>query len=266
MSGIALDVPAIQAQPSFFRLLWRVLLAYFCAAVTLGALYVPLYFLGLFPRPLAHPGPFPMDGAWSLDADLVAAAVVVLVAAWWIRSLLEDVVQGPVSFGIVALAVALTGYAPFLTLRPAALSGVIALPATTWIVRRYAVGTTLPFPRPSLRAWLVLALVGVLVFGSYQVYHPLVAEGGGGGGGGSAGSVDLWNPGWADLTILRVDGGFVGDPWNRRKLPYAVGARGHVSVSAFGSRCPSNPIMITFAVLGRTSTQSFIVPANLCSN
>src|SRR5439155_18988715 len=133
--------------------------------------------------------------------------------------------------GVVAVVVAVTGYAPFLALRPAALSGVITLPATTWLIRRYAVGTTLPFGRRSWRVWTVLAIVGVAVFGSYQVYHPLVAEGGGGGAAGFAGLVDLWNPSLADLTILHVNGGFVGNPWDHRTLPYTVRARGHVSVS-----------------------------------
>jgi hypothetical protein len=268
MSGVVLDVPVIPAQPSFFRLLWSVLLGYILAFFTLGVLYLPLYELGFVPRPFARPGPFPVEGAWSLDADLVATAVIVLVASWWIRKLVAEDVRAPVSFGVVVVVVAVTGYAPFLALRPAALSGVIALPATTWLARRYAIGTTLPFPRPSWRAWLALALVGVAVYGSYQLYHPLVADGGGGAGGGSAGSVDLWNPGWADLTILRVDGGFVGsDPFERHStLPYTVRPRSNFSVWAYGRRCPSNPIVITFSVLGRTSTQSFIVPANLCGD
>jgi len=264
MSGVVLDVPVDSAEPSFLRLLWAVVLGYIEASITLGVLYLPLYALGLMPRPFARPGPFPIVGAWSLDADLAVTAVIVLVAAWWIRREVAWTTRGVVSFVIVAAAVAVTGYAPFLALRPAALSGVIALPTTTWIVRRYAVGFTLPFARPSWRVWTALALVAVGVFGSYQVYHPFVAEGGGGGGGGSAGSVDLWNPGWTDLTILSVYGGFVGDPWEHRKLPYTVRARSHLSVSAIGSRCPSNPIVMTFSVLGRTSTQSFVVPASLC--
>ena len=70
------------------------------------------------------------------------------------------------------MTVAVTGYAPFLALRPAALSGILALLATTWIIRRYAVGTTLPFAAPSWRVWLVFGLVGVVVFGSYARVPP----------------------------------------------------------------------------------------------
>jgi hypothetical protein len=263
MNGVALDVPVGATHPpSFFRLLWRVLLGYVAASMTLGGLYLLLYTLGLFPRPMARPGPFPVEGAWSFDADLVVAAAIVLVAAWWIRGLVADVVRLPVSFGVVAAAVAVTGYAPFLALRPAALSGVIALPATTWMIRRYAVGTTLPFRRPSWRVWIALAVVGAVVFGSYQVYHPLVAEGGGGG------SVDLWNPGWADLTILRVDGGWVGsDPWGRHDtLPHRVRGRSHVSVWAGDGHCRSGVVEVTFSVLGRTSTQAFTTLGGGCSS
>ena len=260
---IALGLPVGSTQPpSFLRLLWSVLLGYIYASITLVALALPLYALGLLPRPFAHPGPFPVEGAWSLDADLVAAAVVVLVAAWWIRGLLANALRAPVSFGVVAVAVAVTGYAPALALRPAALSGVIALPATTWIVRRYAIGTTLPFPTPSRRVSAALALAGLLVFGSYQAYHPLIATGGGGGPGTTIISLD--NSGWAGLTILHVKGGFGGDPWLQRPaLPYAVGARGHVHISVPGGKCPS-PVEITFTVLGRASTQRFALPPGLC--
>ncbi len=266
MSGVALDVPVTPAQPSFLRLLWKVLLGYFYASLSLGVLYVGLAGLGLFPRPMARPGPFPVVGVWSLDADLAVATAVVLVAAWFISATVADAAREPVSFGVVAVVVAATGYAPYLALRPAPLAGVVALPVATWLIRRYAVGRTLPFGRPSWRVWGALAIIGFAVFASYQVYHPLVAEGGGGGEKGFAGLVDLWNPGWTDLTIVRVDGGFAGEPWDRKRLPYTVGARDHFSVSSSDTHCPSKPMVITFSVLGRTSTQSFIVPANLCAH
>jgi hypothetical protein len=264
MSDAALDTRAFPAEPSFLSVLWSVLLGYVCASITLAFLYLPLYVLGFIPRPFARPGPFPIVGAWSLDADLVVTAVIVLVAAWWIRSLVANKVGRPVSSGVVALIVGATGYAPFLALRPAALSGFIALPATTWLIRRYAVDTMLPFAKPSWRLWLVFVLVGVAVYGSYQVYHPLVAEGGG------SASVNLWNPGWVDLTILHVDGGWVGDdPFGRHdQLPHRVRARAHVSVWADAGRpCVSSGVVtVTFSVLGRTSTQAFATLGNRCSN
>jgi hypothetical protein len=262
MSGVVLDVHAGSTSPSFFRLLRQVLLGYVCAAITLAVLYLPLYELGLAPGPPVRPGPFPTNGAWSLGADFAAAAMIVLVAAWWIRVLIADAVRAPVSFGVAALAVAVTFYIPFLALRPAALSVVIALPATTWIVQRFAVGTTLPLPKPSRWVWVVLAVVGVVVFGSYRVYHPLVGLGGEGDG-----SMELRNPGWTDLAVTHVDGGYVGLPsgsygptlyGTHEELPYTVRAGSHLVVWATGPTCDS-VVKLTFSVLGRKSTQSFVV-------
>jgi hypothetical protein len=206
-----------------------------------------------------------VDGTWSLDADLVMAAVVVLFAAWCIRREIADAVRGPVSFGVVALAVALTGYAPFLTLRPAALSGIVALPASTWIIRRYAIGTTLPFPGPSWRVWLALGVVGFVVVGSYRVYHPLTGTGGSASGS-SAGKqfreVTLENSDWANLTILRVDGGRVGPSdglVRAHRLPYTLDPRARIGVYVVGRACVPRDVDITFSVLGRISTQRFTI-------
>jgi hypothetical protein len=267
MSGVALDVPVSSTQPrSFWRLLWAVLVGYFLAAVTLLILALPLLALGWLPRPFARPGPFPVDGAWSLDADLVVAAFVVLSAAWWIWREIAYATRGPVSFGVVTVAVALTGYAPFLALRPAALSGIVALPATTWIIRRYAVGTTLPFAKPSWRVWLVFALVGVVVLGSYRAYHPLTATNYGLNGWAAGGKqirrLALENSDWANLTILRVDGGSVGpaEGWMRtHRLPYTVRSRAQFGVYVVGRACVPRDVIITFSVLGRTSSQRFAI-------
>jgi hypothetical protein len=269
MSGVALDVPVASTEPrSFMRVLWAVLLGYLGASITLFALALPLYALAWLPRPFARPGPFPVDGAWSLDADLVVTVVVVLCAAMWIRRMVRDAVRGPVSFGVVALAVGLTGYAPFLALRPAALSGVIALPATTWIIRRYAIGTTLPFRRPSRRVWLVLALVCVGVFGSYRVYHPLTETGGYVSGTYLSGKrvhyreITLKNSDWADMTILRVDGGRIRTNdafWKPPDgtLPYTLHSRREIEVDTVGKLCIPRDVIITFSVLGRTGNQRF---------
>ncbi len=278
MSGVALDVPVVSTQPrSFLRLLWAVLLGYIGASITLFVLALPLYGLAWLPRPFAHPGPFPVDGAWSLDADLVVTIVVVLYAALWIRSMVRDAVRGPVSFGVVALAVGLTGYAPFLALRPAALSGVIALPASTWIIRRYAIGTDLRFPRPSGRVWLALGLLGFAVLGSYRIYHPLTETGGYSSGTYLAGKrvsyreVTLKNSDWADMTILRIDGGRLrtnNDFWEAPTgtLPYTLHSRGEIEVDAVGTPCFPRDVIITFSVLGRTGNQRFTFgPESGCS-
>lgn len=254
MSGVVLDVSADPSSPSFVRVLWRVMLGYVCAAVTLAVLYLPLYQLGFAPGPPVRPGPFPLDGAWSLGADLVVAAMIVLAAAWWIRVLIADLVRAPVSFGVVALAVAVTGYAPFLAFRPAPLVVIITWPVTALIVRQYAIVRTLPFRKPSRLVWIMLALAGVVVFGSYRIYHPLVLlwpEG--------DGSIEVRNRGWTDVTITHVKGGYIGSGWSdpHEKLPYTVPAHSHVVVWDTGPSC-DNVVKLTFSVLGKISTESFI--------
>jgi hypothetical protein len=267
MSGFALEARAQPAGPTFWRVLWAVLLGYIGAAVTLGALSLGLSALGLLPRPFMRPGPFAVTGAWSLDADLVAAATIVLVAAWWIRGMVSTETDEPVSFGVVALVVAATGFAPYLALRPVALTGVVALPLTTWLVRRYAVGRVLPLPRLSWRVWTAAALAGLLVFGSYCVYHPLTSLGAGVGDGsqGSFRVLDLHNSGFANLTILHVEGGVLASDWpsSPARLPYTLHARKGTNLFVRGS-CRSATVSVRFAVLGRDSTQQFAVSPNDC--
>jgi hypothetical protein len=269
MSGVALDVPVSSSRPrSFMRLLLAVLLGYVGALITLVLVALPLLAFDLLPRPVAQPGPFLVEGTWSLDADIVVWVALVLFAAWWIRRMVEDATRGPVSFGVVALAVALTGFAPLLMLRLAALWGLLALVLTTWIIRRYAIGTTLPFQRPAWWVCLLLGVVGVLILGSYRVYHPLTADG--------ASYTDsftftpgkpyrelkLRNAGWANMTILRVDGGWAGptEGWIRpHKLPYTIPSRGRVGIFVAGRACVPRDVNVTFSVLGRISTQRFAV-------
>lgn len=261
-----MDARDQRVRPTFWRLLWAVLLGYIGASLTLGLVALGFDALGLLPRPFLRPGPFPVTGAWSLDADVLAALAIVLVAAWWIRGTVADATDAPVSFGVVALVVAGTGFAPYLALRPVALTGLLALPLTTWLVRRYAVGRTLPLPQPSWRVWAALAVAGLLVFASYRLYHPLNSVGGGVGGGarGSFRVVDVHNSGFADLTILRVEDGFLGreGPVTPVRLPYTIRARSSAEVFVRGATCPARTVTLTFSVLGRTSSQRLgVAPA-----
>lgn len=263
-----MEARAQPAGPTFWQVLWAVLFGYVGAYLTLGLLAVGLAALGLLPQPFRRPGPFTLEGPWSLDADLVVALAIVLVAAWWIRGMLADKTDQPVSFGVVALVVAATGFAPYLALRPVALTGFVALPLTTWLVRRYAIGRVLPLPRPSWRVSAGVAAMGLLVFASYGVFHPLNSPGGsvGVGNKGRFRTFELNNSGFADLKVLRVDGGVLGDfgPGMPLGLPYTMHARSGTSVFVRGSTCRSRTVVITFSVLGRTSTEEFSVPPSEC--
>ena len=268
MSGLVLDARAGEERPSFLRVLWAVLLGYIGASLTLGVAAIGLEALGLLPRPYLRPGPFAVTGAWSLDADLVIALAIVLVAAWWIRGAVSAWTERPVSFGIVALVVAVTGFAPYLALRPLALTGFLALLATTWLVRRYAVDSTLSLPRPPWRFWLALGVAGLLVLGSYRVYHPLSSPGTGVGDGsdGSFRVFELNNSGFADLTIVHVAGGALGDPGMNKRLPYHLRSRSSTQVYVAGPTCRSHTVAVTFSVLGRMSTQEFSLGPQECNH
>lgn len=267
MSELVLDARSGEERPSFLRVLWAVLLGYIGASLTLGAAAIALEALGLLPRPYLRPGPFAVTGAWSLDADLVAAVAIVLVAAWWIRGTVASWSEKPVSFGIVALVVAVTGFAPYLALRTVAVTGFLALPATTWLVRRFAVDRALSLPRLSWRVWVALGAVGALVFGSYCVYHPLASPGTGVGSGsdGSFRVLELDNSGFSDLTIVRVEGGALGEPWARLHLPYHFRSRSSTAVYVAGPTCSSHTVAITYSVLGRLSTQQFPLSPQECN-
>jgi hypothetical protein len=269
MSGVVLDVPAgSTTHRSFLRILLAVFLGYACALVTFILAALPLLFLWVYPSPWVPPGPFPIDGAWSLGADLVVAAVIVFWAAWWVRGMVARAVRGPVSFGVVALAVALIGYVPSILLGAPGLTWSIFVQpvVTTWVIRRYAIGTTLPFPAPSRRLGLALGIVGFAVLGSYFVYHPLITT-----GVSTYADFTLKNADWARMTILSVDGGVV-RPGNARgyghplKFPYTLGSRDRLDVYVTGRPCVTYDVVITFSVLGRTSAQRFTVTPDAPGN
>jgi hypothetical protein len=264
MSGVALDVPVVPVRRSFVRLLLSVAAGYVLAAATVLLLALPIAGAGYLRQPFARPGPFPADGAWGLSADVVAAIVIVLIAARWISWAVGNATLAPVSFGVVVAAVAVTGFAPFLTISSVAISGLIALLATTWIVRRFAIGRTLSVPRVSWLVWASLALVGVGVFGSYAAYHPLTEDGffplvDMRAAHTLSMSVTLKNAGWADVTILRVDGGSVD-----HKLPYTLKARSQTQLTVRSKGCATPAVELTYSVLGGASSQRFTTGSVVC--
>jgi hypothetical protein len=261
MDGVAYRSTAT-VYPRFLRVLWAVLFGYVAAGVTLLLALLALTLLGVFVwgQSTTRPGPFPVTGAWSLDADIVLAAAAVLLCAWWIRVAVAEATGREVSLAVVAAAVALTGYAPFLALRPVALSGIVALPATTWLVRRFALDRRTRIV-VSRRRVALLALAGAAVVGSYLLYHPLTmtGEGGGEGSGGAFRTLTLKNAGLADLTILRVRGGpAVAAPPSARAallLPLTLRGRHALELAVRGGTCTTRTLTFDYVVLGRTASQ-----------
>ena len=114
--------------------------------------------------------------------------------------------------------------------------------------------------------WVVLGVAGLLVFGSYRVYHPLSSPGTGVGSGsdGSFRVLELDNSGFADLTIVRVGGGALGGPWRHVRLPYELRSRSSAEVYVAGPTCSSRTVAVTYSVLGRASTQRFPLSPQEC--
>ncbi len=265
MSGVALDVPVASSQPrSFWRLLWAVILGSFIASVVVLVFAYALSTIAWLPSPSLYPAPFPVDGTWTLAADLGAATVFVLVVALSVWLQVEYAVRSRVSFGVVVLAVALIGYAPFVALGSPRLLGIVTLPAMTWMIRRYAIGTALPVPSLSWRVWAALGVVALGVVASYGVYHPLAADRFIVGIDARASGryfipVTLSNPGLADVTILRVDSGQVNGRWHPHTLPWTLDGRSQTELMVSRKGCAPPDVTITYSILGLTSSQRFTV-------
>jgi hypothetical protein len=265
MTGAALGVPVdATKERSFGRLLLAVALGHVAALVTFGLAALPLLYLWVLPRPWLSPGPFPTDGVWSTAADIAVAAVIVLVTAWWICTLVERTVRRHVSLAVVALSVTLTAYVPsLLLLSPAFVFVAILSPvATTWVVRRYAIGAA-PLPRIPVRICVALGVVGFAVVASYRVYHPLTA------GGLWTADFDLTNSAPGNVTILSVDGGLLATAEGRARtlqLPYTLHPFDHVGVDLTGRPCHPYDVVIRYSVLGLTTTQRFRVTQDAPGN
>lgn len=263
MSGVALDVPVGSPRPrSFLRLLWAVVAGAFLASMASLGLGLALHAIGWLPlRSLYPPSPFPVDGVWSVAADVVVVATYVLVSAWLIRMQVVFAVGNDVSFGVIVLTVAVVAYVPALVVTdvPPLVALIVTLLLMTWVIRRFAIGRSLPSRGPSRHGWLALGVLAVGVFASYVVYHPLMqADSGGGAFDNHLREVTVRNSGWANVTILRVTGGGIGKPdeWpSPYKLPHTVHSHGEIGFWVKGLACKPRVVAVTLSVLGRTTTQ-----------
>jgi hypothetical protein len=72
--------------------------------------------------------------------------------------------------------------------------------------------------------------------------------------------------GFADLTILQVEGGVLGNEGLRApaRLPYILPVGSGTSVFVRDATRSSRAVAVTFSMPGRTSTQQFAVRASEC--
>lgn len=249
------------------RVFWSVLLGYIVALAALGLSWFVLMASGFLDSPkgleIARPGPFPVTDAWDLAADLAVGVLVVLVTAWCLRGIVRKALKRTVSLPIVFAVVALTGYAPFLAIRPVELSGVVALPVTVWAVRRFAVDSELSL-HVSRRLGLSLAIAALALVLSYAAFHPLTGASmcaGSGGGRPEFRCLNLTNSGLAHLKILSIEGAPLGTNDSffgpGLRAPATLGARGQGKAYVLGPACESRTITVTYRVLGRTESKPF---------
>jgi hypothetical protein len=181
-AAIAHQRAAVPKPPGFLTSVWDVFVAFLVAAIGVAAAALAAVLVGVLGftstssgRPDPIDWPFAHAGSWSIAANVVATAAVLLLCAVAISRRLARRATEPVSWLRVFAIVALTGYAPF-----AAYHGLLpfhfffGLLATAFLARRFAVGV--PGPEFSRRASGVLFFSGaalLLVPVTYGATHPL---------------------------------------------------------------------------------------------
>jgi hypothetical protein len=230
MSTIALEPALAPKRPGFFATLWALLLAFLAAAVSLTAVALVAMIAAVVgrvtethPRVGAIDWPFAHAGAWSVAANAVVTAGALGICALWARSLVARLADDHVSLARVWAILVVTGYAPFIAYRGLVpLHFVLGLLATTFLVRRYAIGVAPA--RVSRRAVAAASTLAALVPLSYGLTHPLWYESDVGGGAAPdyathrivfrprhartvAVAFTLRNWGRAHVTLLGVSGG-----------------------------------------------------------
>jgi hypothetical protein len=241
--------PAPPVRPGWWPVVLGVFLGYLLAALILFVLAAVAVLLGLASwnenraSDSVLQGPYVVDGVWSLVANAAVAFTIVALAAWAVSRVVADRVQEPVSLPLVAAALGLTGYAPFLALEGRfRLSGLVGLLVAAALIRWQAVGDTpAALALGDLRerlvergVWRGLVLAGVAawtaslaVAGAHGLTHPLTsgyavdyapsnysykrASGEeyyifrGSPGTAARYTIEVRNAGFADLTGLEVD-------------------------------------------------------------
>jgi hypothetical protein len=269
VGAFAYDPGGIQERPSWGSTIWAVLRGYIFALVVLGVPVTVLWYAGvpLIPEAASEPGPWPIEGPWSIAADASLFVVVVSIASLIIHWSAAGTLGRPVSPLVVLAAVALTGYAPFLSYRWVE-SGVLALLLTVAAVRYVGVDRdhSLQVGRAGLALIVAILAAGTLTATAYALAHPLgLSETGGGFMVDEEHrfvSADLRNGGWGDLRIVSVESDAApvrGVPWEAERFAGTViPARGEISISFAERVCPFEAV-VRYELAGRAFTQRLVL-------
>ena len=261
-------VAYLEDRPAWTTTIWAVFRGYVIALVFLGIGLSLLSALGLgiVPRGAAEPGPWPVDGVWSVVANAYLYVGVVLFASFVLYISATTTLQRPISPLVVLGAVAVTGYAPYLHLRWLE-SSLVALLLTAAAIRYLGVDRfhSLRLGRAGLAALLAVLAAGTIATVAYATAHPLVVDETGGG------SVDgtefyvsatMRNNGFADLRITAIEPGTAmagGVPWDRERLVGRVlSARDEVRISFPQDVCPLDAV-VRYELAGRLFEQRLVV-------
>ena len=265
MSSVA--IPSGSARrPGFFRVLWELIVG---CLFTLIALLVPLFglvYLGVFDwnassfRDWPLQGPYPPDGIWAVSADVVCAAVVIVVATVLISGSMEAAVKLPISRPVVALVLVATGATPFFYAQLLPASGPVSLLVAAFLIQRLAIDRF--EPRKLRFTWWLSAIAfaavaGIAVTVSFGVTHPLWSK---------DGYLDqdqhvyfsLHNAGLATVTVLSMSEParltFPLSPALRRPRVAGAVIRSHRSRSVvlLTRGCPPDDLRVRYRVFGRT--------------
>ena len=268
MGAVAYDDGIRADRPPWDMTIWAVLRGYILALVCLGVPLTLLWYVGvpLIPSVAAEPGPWPVNGPWSLAADVSVFLVVVLVTTVVIRASAIDKLGRHVSPVVVFVAVALTGYAPFLHYRRVE-SGLVALLLTAAAVRYLGLGRghSHRVGRAGAVLFAVVVAAGTLTAAAFALTHPLGMSVTGSGFTDPEHrflSASLRNGGRTDLRILSVDAPVSlvnGIPWESEKLVgTVVPGRDEITISFAERACPFEAV-VRYELGGRHFAQRLVL-------
>jgi hypothetical protein len=206
-------------------------------------------------------GPFPVNGPWSVAADLELALVVLWVVTTCVCEALRLLGGRDVSSPIVAATIAVTGFAPFFAVHVPRVPAEVGFVVAVVVVHYVAVGRG--DRRIPWRPTVIALAVGLLLPVGYALAHPFRVSAVGtwtmgvGANQKPRALVALRNGGLTSATLSTVDApvraGNAFRPVPLRGLE--VAARHDVRLYFPGSRCAPRTIHLRYRMLGRSFAQ-----------